>query len=160
MPEVKPKAKPRAKPKQKKKPPQVKLSKAMLEKAIPGTGGIISQIATKIGMSWHAIDDGIKRYQLEDKIMIEQEKNLDLAETQIVRAMQNGDVQTCKWFLATKGKQRGYVERTEVDDMGARNQIDALRAQINAMIINASTNPNTTNATIPGHTSEPAPSSK
>lgn len=152
------KAKTKAKPKTKRRVGKSTIPKKTLEKAIEGSGGIIQQIAIKVGKAWHTVDDAIKKYKLEANIEWEKEKNLDLAETQIVRSMQSGDTQTCKWYLATKGKKRGYVERQEVDNLQQRAEIDALRAHINAMIINGKAKPTTTN--IPGNSTDGAPGDK
>lgn len=42
------------------------------------------------------------------------EANLDAAESCIMDAVKNGDTAAAKFLLKTKGKKRGYVERTEV----------------------------------------------
>jgi hypothetical protein len=39
---------------------------------------------------------------------------LDFAESQLHKRIQNGDTTATIFFLKTKGKKRGYVERTEL----------------------------------------------
>ncbi|CDX30865.1 hypothetical protein MPLA_140352 [Mesorhizobium sp. ORS 3359] len=41
------------------------------------------------------------------------EETLDLAESQVVKAIRAGDLPTVRWFLELKGRDRGYVRRVE-----------------------------------------------
>ncbi|OHV87921.1 hypothetical protein ORS3428_03850 [Mesorhizobium sp. ORS 3428] len=41
------------------------------------------------------------------------EEILDIAESQVVKAIREGDLPTVRWFLELKGKDRGYVRRVE-----------------------------------------------
>ena len=84
-------------------------------KAIPGTGGIVSLIAKKVGCTWHTARKYIDRYATVQQAWRDEcEAVLDLAETQAIGAIRKGDPQMVRWYLATKGKQRGYTERHEV----------------------------------------------
>lgn len=42
------------------------------------------------------------------------EYNLDFAETMLMKHIREGDTTTLIFFLKTKGKQRGYTERSEI----------------------------------------------
>ena len=44
----------------------------------------------------------------------EKEAILDLCESVLYSSIKNGDTQSAKWVLATKGKERGFIERREV----------------------------------------------
>lgn len=44
-----------------------------------------------------------------------QDVALDFAESQLFKQIQNGEVSSTIFYLKTKGKKRGYVERQEVD---------------------------------------------
>lgn len=44
---------------------------------------------------------------------------LDFAESQLHKQIQNGEVSSTIFFLKTKGKKRGYVEKQEVEHSGA-----------------------------------------
>jgi hypothetical protein len=68
--------------------------------AIPGTGGIISALADKVGCGWHTA----KRY-LEDYVTVaeaweaERNKITDKAKHNIIKSIQGGDLQMSKWWL-------------------------------------------------------------
>jgi hypothetical protein len=87
--------------------------------AIPGTGGIISAIARKVGCEWNTakkwIDTAptVKRaYDAECEAM------LDLAESTVLKNIKDGDTQDAKWYLTKKGKRRGYGDAVEVTGEG------------------------------------------
>jgi hypothetical protein len=92
--------------------------------AIPGSGGIITKIATKLGCNWYTVDKAIKKYpSVAAAYQAEKEKILDLAENRIITDMNDTDsgtsIQTVKWYLAKKGKERGYVDqRSEIEHKG------------------------------------------
>lgn len=44
---------------------------------------------------------------------------LDFAESQLHKQIQNGEVSSTIFFLKTKGKKRGYVEKQEVEHSGS-----------------------------------------
>jgi len=94
--------------------------------AIPGTGGIISTIAERVGCDWHTAKKYIERYvtikrAYEDEI----EHNVDNAESVVIQNIKYAledqrakkkpvDSSDAKWYLSRKGKHRGYSERHEV----------------------------------------------
>lgn len=90
--------------------------------AIPGSAGIISTIAKRIGCSWHTAKKHIDRHPTVRTVYDDElEQVLDLAETTVIGAMKGGDVGTARWFLSTKGKRRGYTEKTEIEQSGEFN---------------------------------------
>ena len=93
--------------------------------AIPGTGGIVSTIADRVGCKWHTARKYIEEYPtVKDVYNEEIERVIDLAEGVLIQNIQiaakqakaGRDVDTAdvKWFLSRKAKTRGYVERQEV----------------------------------------------
>ena len=98
--------------------------------AIPGTGGIVSTIADRVGCKWHTARKYIEEYPtIKDAYNEEIERVIDLAEGVLIQNIQiaarqakaghevdTGDV---KWFLSRKAKSRGYVERQEVTGANA-----------------------------------------
>jgi len=82
--------------------------------AIPGTGGIVTAIAHKVGCSFNTA----KRYIINHPTVAqayrdECESVLDLAEARTIEAIKSGDGQMIRYYLSTKGKDRGYVQRQE-----------------------------------------------
>jgi len=93
--------------------------------AIPGTGGIVSTIADRVGCKWHTARKYIEKYPMvKDAYNEEIERVIDLAEGVLIqniqiaakqaRAGREVDTSDVKWFLSRKAKSRGYVERQEV----------------------------------------------
>jgi len=83
--------------------------------AIPGTGGIITAIARKVGCAWHTAKKYIDNYAtIQRAYQDECESILDLAEAKVISAIKDGDSQMIRYYLSTKGKRRGYSERHEI----------------------------------------------
>jgi len=92
--------------------------------AIPGTGGIVSVIARKVGCEWETAKKYIDTYPtVRAAYDAECEAMLDLAESAVLRniklaAQGEGDTADAKWYLTKKGKRRGYGEAMEVTGEG------------------------------------------
>lgn len=83
--------------------------------AIPGTGGIITSIAKKVGCTWNTAKKYITNHPTVAQAYSNEENSvLDMAEVEMIKAMQDGELSALKFYLKTKGKKRGYVERQEV----------------------------------------------
>ena len=98
---------------------------AQFIEAIPGTGGIISTIADRVGCTWNTAKKYIDEHAtIRAAYDDEAERIVDLAESVLVKNIQNAakmvkqggivDTGDVKWYLSRKGKSRGYVERQEV----------------------------------------------
>ena len=82
--------------------------------AIKDSAGIISTIAKRLGCSWHTVPVYIGRHPTIAKAyQAEREKVLDIAEGNLIKAIQSGDLQAIRYYLSTQGKRRGYVERVQ-----------------------------------------------
>ena len=87
---------------------------AMLQ-ALEKTLGVVTSAAKQIGIdrtthyNWLKEDEEYKRAveSIEDIA-------LDFAESQLHKQIQNGEVSSTIFYLKTKGKKRGYVERQEL----------------------------------------------
>ncbi len=83
--------------------------------AIPGTGGIISMIARKVNCDWNTAKKYVTKYAtVEAAYDAECEAVLDMAESRVIEMMKEKDGTMLRYYLSTKGKSRGYVERQEV----------------------------------------------
>ena len=88
-------------------------------KAIDKSKGIISTIAKRLNINWHTAKKYIDMYdETRQAINDEIEKNIDTAESVILEALDDRDIQACKWYLSTKGKKRGYTEKLEIEHSG------------------------------------------
>ena len=106
--------------KSRKRGPPEKASIKKILKAIPGTGGLKSAIAVKLGVHYRTILNYEAKYEtVKQAIEEEKEKILDKAESVLFVKIQDGDEDTCKWFLARKGKQRGYSEKIDMEQKGS-----------------------------------------
>lgn len=85
------------------------------ENAIPGTGGIITKIAARVGCSWHTAKDYVTKRCVRAKELYDAEREgvIDEAEEKVIAAIREGDMITVRWYLSTIGKDRGYTERKE-----------------------------------------------
>lgn len=83
--------------------------------AIPGSAGIVSTIAKRVGCDWwtarRAIDSMLTVKEAYDN---ECEIVLDMAESVLLKNIKEGDSADAKWYLTRKGKHRGFVERQEL----------------------------------------------
>lgn len=91
-----------------------KITKKGLEKAVKGTGGILQAIANNIGCSRVGLWMYLEKHPEQRKIVTDElEAMKDLAEGSLFSQVKDRQQWAVKYFLATKAKDRGYVERTE-----------------------------------------------
>lgn len=95
-----------------------KLKKENLLEAIKGSYGIISTIAARLHCEWHTANDTIQvwpetRQALED----EKETTIDFVEGKAMQRINEGDGTMIRFYLATKGKKRGYTYEEKLEDM-------------------------------------------
>ena len=91
--------------------------------AIPGSGGIISTIAARVGCHWHTA----RRFCMEVKAVKEVyddevEKTYDMAEAVVLKALQKEDIPTAKWYLTMKAANRGYAPTQKNEVTGAAGE--------------------------------------
>jgi hypothetical protein len=106
--------------------------------AIPGSGGIISTIAGRVGCSWHTAKKYISDYQTVQQAYDDEcEKVTDLAESTVIKAIKDGDTGTAKWYLTYKGHGRGYIptQRQTVDIDANINTDNDYRADLERRLI-------------------------
>ena len=88
-------------------------------KAIPGTGGVISDIADKIGCTWHTAKKYIDEYAtVREAYEAERARITDKAHSNIIEAItKKRDLQTSKWYLSVKDPE--FREKKDVNLGGA-----------------------------------------
>lgn len=77
--------------------------------AIKDSGGIISTIARRLCCNWNTARTYCDKWEsTKAALQEEKETTLDTAESKILDAIKDGDINIIKWYLSTKGKERGY----------------------------------------------------
>ena len=97
------------------------LSEKQMLEAIKNSGGIFTTIAAHLvplcgrKPDWNTVRDYVNKWE-STKLAVEneKEKNLDIAENNILQKIYNKDTELSKWYLRMKGKERGYIETQEV----------------------------------------------
>ena len=78
--------------------------------AIEDSNGFVTTIAARLHCSWHAADNAIKASAAAlQAIKDEEEKTLDFVEGKAIKKINEGDGAMIRFYLATKGKKRGYT---------------------------------------------------
>ncbi len=98
--------------------------KAMIE-ALRASLGIVSEAADACGISRQQHYQWVK----DDSAYKEQvdaigDMAIDFAETALKKKISDGDTTAIIFYLKTKGKRRGFVERSEIDQIGAPPSIN------------------------------------
>ena len=87
--------------------------------ACEGTGGIKIKVANKLGCSRMTVDRYIQRYPTVREALRQADETLtDEAEDQSGQLIRERYWPAIRYRLSTKGKDRGYVERTEQEIRG------------------------------------------
>ncbi len=107
------------------------IKKEQFLEALEKSMGIMSQAAKKIGVDrttpykWMREDD-----DYNDRVKELLNVSLDFVEGKLFEAIQDGNITAIIFYLKTKGKVRGYVERHElagVDDKELKVEIEVIR---------------------------------
>ncbi|RLI67501.1 hypothetical protein DRO91_10145 [Candidatus Heimdallarchaeota archaeon] len=97
----------------------VKITPQKFKKALFDSGGIKTTIARKLGVTRKAVYDYLERNpKLKILLKHEEEKILDMAEVSLFAQVKNKDFPATKYILSTKGKDRGYTEKQEIEHSG------------------------------------------
>lgn len=93
--------------------------------AIENSYGIVSKVASSLHCCWHTADEYIKKWpETIQALKDEEESKLDFVEGSAIKAIEKGDGAMIRFFLATKGKKRGFTYDTEhAEDIKEDNEI-------------------------------------
>lgn len=87
--------------------------------AIRGSAGIKATIMRKLGCSRNTVDNYLKRYATAQQAYDDEVESIgDAAESVIISAIKNKDVDTAKWYATKKLRHRGYGEQTDINHSG------------------------------------------
>jgi|WetSurMetagenome_2_1015567.scaffolds.fasta_scaffold218296_1 hypothetical protein len=83
--------------------------------AIKKNHGLLAAAAADLHVSRTTVYNYVKRYPTIRQAMEEaRESVLDMAESQLYKAVKNGSIPAIMFLLKTVGRTRGYVERQEI----------------------------------------------
>lgn len=92
-----------------------KYTPEQVAEALKATGGLAALAAEKLGCTAHTVTNYANRYASVREVLAHQkEKRIDIAEGQLWRLVQEGNLGAIIFFLKTQGKARGFTERHEV----------------------------------------------
>ena len=98
---------------------QERYTVAQVISAIQGTFGIKTAAAKELHCTRQTIDNYIKRHPtVAQAYQEERERLVDLAESKFAQEISKGEWQAISFALRTLGKDRGYVERRQVEASG------------------------------------------
>lgn len=109
----------------------VKKRKELMIKALTSTMGIVTTACEmvnekrKIYYKWMEDDENFRK-QVEEIT----EREVDFAESALLKKIRDGDTTSIIFYLKTKGKKRGYVEKKEMDMTTEGKPITAIALKI------------------------------
>ena len=97
-----------------------------IKKAIEDSGGLFTTIATRLKCEWHTAKTHVNLHE-ETKLAYEAEceSMVDVAESKLFENIKDNDNTAIIYYLKTKGKHRGYIERSEFTGVGGSPLIPA-----------------------------------
>ena len=110
------KKKPRgkAKPRPKRSPSSSDIKKEAMIEALESSLGVVTTAANLAGIHRDTHYDWMKKDpEYADRVMNIENRALDFAESKLHKLIERGNVAATIFYLKTKGKNRGYVERQE-----------------------------------------------
>ena len=101
---------------------------AQIIQAVHETKGMIYLAAERLGCSGENITQRAKKTPaIAEAIARETERSVDITELQLIKQINEGNTTAMIFYLKTKGKQRGYIERHELDIRLSPDQIAVLK---------------------------------
>ena len=96
----------------------MKATKESLLKAIKQNRGIVTNICKSLDMArqsfYERLDNDI---ELQEALEDARQEVLDLGESKLIELVQEGNAQAVFFMLKTIGKNRGYIEKQEVEQL-------------------------------------------
>ena len=90
-----------------------------IKAAMKASYGKPTYAASQLGITYSALYERIQRSKdLQRYIEGLEEYNLDFTEIALMKGIKKGDAQLIKFHLNTKGRKRGYGEKTELELSG------------------------------------------
>jgi hypothetical protein len=87
--------------------------------AIRGSAGIKATIQRKLGCSRATVDNYLKRYATAQAAYDDELASIgDAAESVVIADIRNKNVETAKWYLTKKHRDRGYGDKSHIEHGG------------------------------------------
>jgi hypothetical protein len=87
-----------------------------IAEALRASGGFYSAAGKMLGITNRGVGYRVKRSPYLQEVVKEvKESLLDIAETQLLKHIKSGNMTALIFFLKCRGKDRGYIERSEID---------------------------------------------
>jgi stress response protein SCP2 len=121
----------KAKPKKKQGARSLLIRKKKMIEALTASLGIVTTACKNVGIArkthyqWYKTDTKYKE-SVDDIADIA----IDFAESMLHKQIKDQDTTATIFYLKTKGKKRGYVERTELTGEGGKDLITSLQIEI------------------------------
>ncbi len=92
-----------------------RFTQAQLEAAIKGSGGIMATIARRVGCDWHTAKTRIEKSPTLMRLLEDESETIDdLAESVLIKAIQDGDTGSARWWLERRRRGK-YATKQELD---------------------------------------------
>ena len=102
----------------------VTLKKAMIE-ALEKSLGIVTTACLSVGINRKTHYDWLKNdEEYKSQVLAIEDMTIDFAESHLHKKIKGGDTTATIFYLKTKGKKRGYIERTEVQQETTIKNLD------------------------------------
>lgn len=102
---------------------RVKVSDAEVARMLEAAGGFRTRVAKQLGVSASAISKRIARSPaLQEAVRNVEDTVLDIAESALVRAAQNGEPWAVCFILKCKGRARGWIEKHDLSVEAAEDR--------------------------------------
>jgi len=96
-------------------PKCARITDAQVAEALKNSAGLFSAAAQQLGVDASTVSRRVAKSEFLKKVVVDSlDKRLDVAESELLKAIKRGEPWAICFFLKCKGKARGYVERTEV----------------------------------------------
>jgi hypothetical protein len=100
------------------------LSAKIVEAKLRELGGNMAAVARALGVTRGAVFIFVRDHPTLKRVMLDcREARIDVAESALDRAVLNGEGWAISLTLKTIGKDRGYIERQEVENLGGQRII-------------------------------------
>jgi hypothetical protein len=94
--------------------------------AIPGSGGIVSTIAKRVGCDWDTAKKYLTEYPTVNQAWENEKERIDdMAESTLIKSIQEGNTQDAKWWLARVRREK-FGDNVDVTTAGESIKLEVV----------------------------------